>query len=64
MCAKSVAILALYESMDSQEQVNLLKELMQTSKNKKAIAETKTMKPKVSRKQKVLEMALLLNKAA
>ena len=50
--------------MDSEEQVKLLDELMQAAKNKKAIAETKTLKPKVSRKQKVMELALQINRAA
>ncbi|WP_417591986.1 hypothetical protein [Owenweeksia hongkongensis] len=50
--------------MNSEEQSKLIDELMKAAKNKKAIAEKNTLKPKVSRKQQILEMALLLNRAA
>lgn len=50
--------------MTSEHQQKLISELIQKAKDKPAIAETKAFKPKVSRKQKVLEMALLLNRAA
>ena len=50
--------------MNSEEQASLLNELMQTSKDKKAIAETKTLKPKISRKQRIIELALQINRAA